>query len=218
MGAVPPAPLARLEKPDLTPSKELSAYRWVVGNVPCSKGPVPRETAEKVVRELRMRGLDAAQTKTVLMALQASGYELVPQTGVRPPDGSGDGRGTQRMSAVGPGDVADPRAVADSIRTSHEWARISGDTGHMKELEKEFQALVEGVKFEEARNGTEWQHGNRLTQSDPEADHVRNADGSRPVGVDRTPISGAYRSPGDGLLYNLGPEPGEAGGEAGEAD
>ena len=230
MGAVPPGPLARLDKPDTgagtqakTPpmTREAAAYKWVLDNTPCSDKPVSRADTAKVVRELSSRGLNSQQIATVLMAAQASGYKFLPDhpmTPVNLPVVSPDGKIPQTM---GPrGEVATPRDFADSLRTSHEWARLSGDTDRMHRIEKEFQQLVEDTRFEEARGGTEYQHGAPLSPADPEADHVRNADGSRPVTPSGEPLSGGgpHRTSGDNPLFNLGPPPGEGEGEAGEAD
>ncbi len=170
----------------------MSVRNWLVQNVPCTKGPVPREWTNAIFAKLRQSYVDPAVITTGLKLARRDGYVFddgtlpldIATTVIKGPINTGPTMGVPSESPQ----EARKRAV-EVLEWQFEKAQLNNNYGEMKRLAKQFADLLNsaepGYTSEE-----EIQWGAPLLRRAVR----RNADGSDPAPRGGRGGGGPYRA------------------------
>ncbi len=168
----------------------VSVRNWVVENVPCTKGSVPREWTNAIYARLRQSHVDPGIIMTGLTLARADGYVfddgLVPLTITPKPMPINTG---QHYSVPSESPRQARKHVAEVLEWQFEKAQLNNNYGEMRRIAKQFADLLNsagpGYTSEE-----EMQWGAPLLRRAV----VRNADGSDPAPRGDPAGGGPYRT------------------------
>ena len=155
----------------------VSVRNWVGENVPCTKGPVPKEWTHAIYAKLRQSHVDPAVITAGLALARTDGYvfddDRIIATAPRPISiNTGPTMGVPSES---------PRQarihVAEVLEYQFEKAQLNNNYGEMRRLSKQFAELLNNSDLGRTSEDREIQWRAPLLRRAV----VRNADGSDPV-------------------------------------
>src|SRR5882672_6341366 len=155
----------------------MAVRNWVGQNVPCTKGPVPKEWTHAIYAKLRQSHVDPAVITAGLALARTDGYvfddDRIIATAPRPISiNTGPTMGVPSES---------PRQarihVAEVLEYQFEKAQLNNNYGEMRRLSKQFAELLNNSDLGRTSEDREIQWRAPLLRRAV----VRNADGSDPV-------------------------------------
>jgi len=166
----------------------VSVRNWVAANVPCTKGPVPREWTHAIYAKLRQSHVDPAVITAGLTLARADGYvfddDRIKVTVPRPVTiNTGS---TMGVASESPSQAR--KHAAEALEWQFEKAMLNNNYGEMRRLAQQFADLLNSADLGRTSEDREIQWGAPLLRRAV----VRNADGSDPV--PRGPGGGPYRT------------------------